>query len=67
MFLDQRDDHVGIRKQETTVAKVLQKKGYRTALIGKWHLGHGSPEFLPNEHGFDYSYGTTGGCSIISP
>ncbi|MDB6027560.1 MAG: Twin-arginine translocation pathway signal [Verrucomicrobiales bacterium] len=62
MFLDKRDDTVGIHTNETTMSQVLQKKGYRTALLGKWHLGHGSPAFFPNEHGFDYSYGTTGGC-----
>jgi arylsulfatase A-like enzyme len=31
--------------------KVLQEKGYRTALIGKWHLTSGND---PNESGFDY-------------
>lgn len=62
MFLDERDDVVGLHKEETTIAQVLKKRGYATALIGKWHLGHGRPEFSPNEHGFDYSYGTTGGC-----
>ncbi|MEP6663693.1 MAG: sulfatase-like hydrolase/transferase, partial [Verrucomicrobiota bacterium] len=62
MFQIPRDDDVGIRPQEKTIAEVLQENGYRTALIGKWHLGHGLPEFAPNNHGFDYAYGTSGGC-----
>lgn len=62
MFAQERDAHRGIRADETTIAEVLRNNGYRTALIGKWHLGHGEPEFLPNKHGFDYAYGCQGGC-----
>jgi arylsulfatase A-like enzyme len=35
---------------------LLKTKGYATACIGKWHLGH-LPEYSPLEHGFDYFYG----------
>lgn len=63
MFLEGRDKHRGIRPQETTIASVLREAGYRTGLIGKWHLGHGAPEFLPHHHGFDYAFGSTGGCN----
>jgi arylsulfatase A-like enzyme len=44
---------------DTTVAGVLQKAGYATALIGKWGLGDiGAAESgLPRKHGFDYFYG----------
>ena len=35
----------------TTIAKVFQSAGYRTASIGKWHLGN--EEFYPEKHGFD--------------
>jgi arylsulfatase A-like enzyme len=62
MFLQPRDDTRGIRAGETTVAEMLQRGGYRTAIIGKWHLGHGLPEFSSRQHGFDYSYGSQGGC-----
>lgn len=34
-----------------TVDKVLQESGYQTAIVGKWHLGHG-PKHDPR--GFDY-------------
>jgi len=39
-----------------TIAKILKKRDYSTACIGKWHLGH-HPEFLPTSHGFDQFYG----------
>jgi arylsulfatase A-like enzyme len=29
----------GLPRSELTFAKVLQKEGYKTALVGKWHLG----------------------------
>jgi arylsulfatase A-like enzyme len=62
MFLQARDDRRGIRSHETTIATVLRAQGYRTALIGKWHLGHGEPEFSPLQHGFEHTYGCHGGC-----
>jgi arylsulfatase A-like enzyme len=37
-----------------TVAKRLKAEGYRTLMVGKWHLGH-EPGALPNAHGFDRS------------
>jgi arylsulfatase A len=46
----------GISKSETTLAELCKSKGYRTAIFGKWHLGH-HPEFLPTRHGFDEFYG----------
>ncbi|MFM8434870.1 MAG: sulfatase-like hydrolase/transferase, partial [Planctomycetia bacterium] len=42
----------GIAAGETTLAELLRDRGYRTACVGKWHLGH-RPEFLPPRHGFD--------------
>lgn len=61
MFMGDKD--MGIRGDETTIAEVLRDQGgYETALIGKWHLGHGDKRFLPNFHGFDFFRGHTGGC-----
>jgi arylsulfatase A-like enzyme len=37
---------------EVTLATVLRRAGYRTATIGKWHLGS-RPESQPEAHGFD--------------
>jgi arylsulfatase A-like enzyme len=42
----------GISSDEVTIAGMLKQKGYRTAIYGKWHLGHHEP-FLPTRHGFD--------------
>jgi len=45
--------------EDTTVAKVLRKAGYRTALVGKWGLGDaGEAETgLPRKQGFDEFFG----------
>lgn len=48
--------NIGLNAEEITIAELLQSRGYATACIGKWHLGH-LPPFLPNEHGFDYFFG----------
>ena len=37
-----------------TIADRLKPAGYRTLMVGKWHLGHGEGQ-LPNRHGFDHS------------
>ncbi|QDT67033.1 sulfatase-like hydrolase/transferase [Calycomorphotria hydatis] len=62
MFLSEEDHSRGIHSGETTIAQVLQQNGYSTALIGKWHLGHGERDFLPINHGFEKFIGHTGGC-----
>jgi len=38
---------------------VLQRAGYRTAMVGKWHLGLGEPN-LPNLRGFELFHGFLG-------
>jgi arylsulfatase A len=48
--------NIGLNPDEITVAELLKTKGYATACIGKWHLGH-TPPFMPNDHGFDYWFG----------
>lgn len=63
MHTNPRDGHVlrpvspfGLNPDETTIAEVLRDVGYRTGMIGKWHLGD-QQEFLPTRHGFDWFYG----------
>ncbi len=41
---------------EVTQAKLLASAGYKSALIGKWHIGE-AENMLPHEVGFDYFYG----------
>ncbi len=46
----------GIPEDEILLSEALQRRGYCTGLVGKWHLG-GTPGHLPNERGFDTFYG----------
>ena len=50
-------DTRGLPADTTTIAGLLQQHVYRTALIGKWHLGHHMQAQQPNAHGFDEFYG----------
>lgn len=45
-----------IPKDEILLAEPLQALGYKTAMIGKWHLGD-RKEHLPNDFGFESYYG----------
>ncbi|MGM0377917.1 MAG: sulfatase [Bacteroidota bacterium] len=40
---------------DPTLASILKKNGYFTAIAGKWHLG--SPPYTPLKYGFQSSYG----------
>ena len=46
----------GLPSTELTLAEKLKEKNYKTAIVGKWHLGH-TKNYLPNNHGFDYYFG----------
>jgi arylsulfatase A len=49
----------GMPDNEITIGEALRSAGYRTGMVGKWHLGEFSvyPQFNPLRHGFDYFYG----------
>ncbi len=51
----------GMPGEQVTIAETFKAAGYRTAHIGKWHLGY-IPEHMPNAQGFDHSFGHMGGC-----
>lgn len=53
---DPEHDNLGIPAGELTLGEMFQQTGYRTACIGKWHLGH-KPQFLPRRHGYDEYFG----------
>ena len=48
--------HSAMPLGETTLAEVLKSAGYRTAFLGKWHLGP-SAEYWPENQGFDINVG----------
>jgi arylsulfatase A-like enzyme len=54
-----RDSAGGLPASEITIAQALQERGYRTACLGKWHLGNymNDPAHHPRRHGFDYYFG----------
>lgn len=56
---------IGLDPESITFVEVLQRDGYRTGLIGKWHLGDWTEtnvqKYHPTNHGFDYFMGLTGG------
>ncbi|MDJ1484117.1 sulfatase-like hydrolase/transferase [Cytophagaceae bacterium YF14B1] len=51
----------GMPGSQYTMAELFKDAGYTTAHIGKWHMGY-SPETMPNQQGFEYSFGFMGGC-----
>jgi arylsulfatase A-like enzyme len=42
--------------EEVTIAEALKEDGYKTAFVGKWHLGQ-TEEFWPEHQGFDFNKG----------
>jgi arylsulfatase A-like enzyme len=56
----------GLPPGEVTLAEALKEENYRTAIVGKWHLGS-SPGFLPTDQGFDAYYGLLYSNDMIPP
>ncbi|MBM4186204.1 MAG: twin-arginine translocation pathway signal protein [Gemmatimonadetes bacterium] len=55
-----RHAEVGLPASEASLPALVKRRGYATALIGKWHLGY-QPAFSPGAHGFDYFFGFKSG------
>lgn len=51
----------GLDLGQPTLAEVLRERGFATALVGKWHLGHMRRAWWPQMRGFDHFYGSLGG------
>lgn len=47
----------GLPVIETTMPEMLQDQGFKTHMVGKWHLGHHTEDFLPHKRGFHTSLG----------
>lgn len=52
----------GLPLEEQTLPTLLKSVGYRTAIVGKWHLGHFDRAYLPTARGFDHQYGHYNGA-----
>lgn len=53
-------DHIGLKKDEETIGKALQRAGYSTGMAGKWHIG-ALEHMQPQNQGFDEFFGFLGG------
>ena len=58
-----RDRVAGMSAEEQTLADAMRAAGYRTGLVGKWHLGS-QPRHHPVNRGFDEFFGMVEGGSI---
>ena len=47
----------GLPTDERLLPQALKEAGYRTVMVGKWHLGHADRKYWPRQRGFDYHYG----------
>jgi arylsulfatase B len=47
----------GMPTDEWLLPQALKDTGYRTVMVGKWHLGHADRKYWPRQRGFDYHYG----------
>jgi arylsulfatase A-like enzyme len=64
--IEVKDRTTHLPTSEVLVSQLLKQQGYRTGIIGKWHIGE--PEAaLPNSRGFDHFFGSPlGGIDFFS-
>ena len=66
-FINQQS-MVGLDTSVVTWPELLKTAGYKTILVGKWHLGENKPYYHPTYHGYDrFSGFLHGGMTSKSP
>ena len=53
----------GLPVDEVTLGTLLKQNGYKTGLVGKWHLGY-EEQYKPLNRGYDTHFGFLGGGSL---
>ncbi len=57
-----KNQRTGLPLEETILPQYLARSGYQPLMVGKWHLGHYTPDYFPQARGFEHFYGhVTGG------
>ena len=55
-WVQRADSQIGLHQDERTLGELFHANGYKTACIGKWHLGD-YESFRPLQQGFDHYFG----------
>jgi arylsulfatase A-like enzyme len=62
-FNSPREEGIGLPLDEKTFGDRMKELGYKTGIVGKWHLGGDEDvgeEYHPHNRGFDYFFGFYG-------
>jgi len=59
LLLNRKKHKTSLSPSEITLGELLKRKGYTTAMVGKWNLGDEAGNY-PSDRGYDYSYYFTG-------
>lgn len=59
-------DEMGLPLDQKTIADYLGELGYKSMILGKWHMGN-ADRFHPLKRGFDEFYGFRGGSRSFFP
>ena len=57
----QPEQYLAVHRDYVFLPRLLQAAGYRTAMLGKWHLGFFRPEYTPVGRGFEEYLGYLSG------